>query len=89
MMVNDLQDKLYSIHSFLNKRLSSADHTAVRNELREIINRINAFPAWHDRPTKPGLWVGEDGFACILESVPDDWTQGRVFGPIPLDSKGA
>ena len=44
-------------------------------------------PAWHDKPTGPGLWVfGETGRtirfnACDIDQLLDG--QGRWYGPIP------
>lgn len=55
-----------------------------------------ASPGWHDRPTGPGLWVCVCINGILVEDVREQnmkwyavhgWQLGRVFGPIPADSK--
>jgi hypothetical protein len=62
--------------------------------VREIQERRAAsLPAWRDRPTGPGRFDGADGMVWhvdeawweILKDL--GWEHGRVFGPIPADSK--
>ena len=51
-------------------------------------------PAWHDKPTEPGLWVrvfddgGVGGYLVDAEDIGDEfWANGcRFYGPIPPDN---
>ena len=78
--------------------LLECDHLGIieQLELRDALDSVDAAPAWHDRPTGPGLWVcvEEDGPAAY--NLSDDgavqlWdaiNSGCVFGPILLDPGG-
>lgn len=65
--------------------------TAVRDEIKRL--RASS-PAWHDRPTGPGLWMttGDDTATAwdqsnIERQSRTGWYMGRVFGPIPADDE--
>jgi len=49
-------------------------------------------PAWHGRPTGPGLWMDKYDVTWELTEQEvndhDEERDGRVFGPIPTDPKG-
>ena len=60
------------------------------SELHEAADLL-AGPMWHDKPTGPGRWMwGDTGQSFeIGEPVdPDDYAEGRYFGPIPEDCPG-
>ncbi len=47
-------------------------------------------PAWHDRPTGPGLWVVGGVVWDINErTISRTLPFGRVYGPIPADKETA
>lgn len=64
-------------------------------ELVESTERQDAAsPSWQDRPTGPGLWMMDDeSLECWSEesfqrASKYNWLLGRVYGPIPADTKG-
>ena len=56
----------------------------------QCAERIKNAPAWHDRPTCPGLWVCGGVVRRVTESDLGRWesfVQFRVYGPIPEDTE--
>lgn len=76
-----------------NARFTAHAFNAVPELIAEV-RRLRAAPAWHDRPTGPGLWMKRSGTVVMV--VPHDmgqrhieqWPGGRVYGPIPADKEG-
>lgn len=65
-------------------------------EMRELERLRSSLPAWHDRPTGPGMWVEEDTRDAwkiethhMEQPLVVNWEFGRVYGPIPADSTEA
>ena len=61
------------------------------------LDQTHPEPAWHDRPTAPGMWLSIRGQLAICATIKafDDGSfavynpEGtRWFGPIPPDPKG-
>lgn len=64
----------------------------------KIVNEIEAYlaksaqqerkPAWHDKPTVPGRWLGSDySFATVFKTGGIFIEGVRWYGPIPEDVK--
>lgn len=77
----------------IEARQCAGDVPALVAELRRL---RESSPAWHDRPTGPGLWFAPDNYRQRNLPIDEfDWTHqsdmlarwcgGRVFGPIPAD----
>jgi hypothetical protein len=74
---------------------SENDHQRAHREallmLRETIKAaLSKTPAWHDKPTAPGLWVV--GSRCLHINELDlpiyERSNCRWFGPVPADDGG-
>jgi len=56
------------------------------------MNSKQPAPAWHDKPTCPGLWVvaWETGCYAFRNKDGDAWqSKYRCYGPIPEDDNSA
>lgn len=77
--------------------LAVRGHREARHSAAELATEFCAtLPAWHDRPTGPGRFDGKNGRIYTItdhdwELQPSwlkHWEGGRVYGPIPADTKG-
>lgn len=62
----------------------------------ELAAALLKSPAWHERPTGPGLWCIESMGELWQVDESDlsrwgvyGWDEGRVYGPIPADKETA
>lgn len=73
-------------------------HEFARNAAAKLASEfVASLPGWYDRPTGPGLWHTPGAMVQLQEFTESDlrefprmfehWPGGRVFGPIPADSK--
>ena len=79
-----------------NMRFISESRTALPALIAAYRELVAQSPAWHDRPTCPGLWVIESMGELWPVSESDlqrwqkhGWENGRVHGPIPADKEAA
>ena len=74
------------------KHESNIARKMIRANRAELAKPEQPAPAWHDKPTEPGLWVQWlPGIGNTFEYVGDytysgEWG-GRWYGPIPKDTK--
>jgi hypothetical protein len=64
----------------------------------ELLEEVKRAPGWHDRPTGPGEYHAPETRLGQIEITEQYWQQrgdwlsewpfGRVYGPIPADTKG-
>ncbi len=83
---NDLIGRYQRANGVLTKRVE------------ELEAELSQQPAWHDKPTGPGLWVcwfhprgGKVQMPSVVDLAEEDLDRGapfytsRVYGPIPAD----
>jgi hypothetical protein len=67
------------------------DHDKVRQLLMDCRTHLDSAPAWHQRPTVPGIWVFtyRGGGRQVIEVEDLPWWQSGdrclcCYGPIPI-----